>query len=49
MNSSNVQRIKIINPELQRKIRKAIEDKERLFAYDSDSLERIKLVLSAKA
>ncbi len=49
MKSGIVQRVKITNPELQHKIRKAIEDKERLFAYDKDSLDRIKKALSSKA
>lgn len=49
MKSSNLQRVKITNPELQQKIRKAMEEKERLFAYDKDSLERIKLALSSNA
>ncbi|MGL5889525.1 MAG: hypothetical protein ACRC3B_06555 [Bacteroidia bacterium] len=49
MKNNIIQRIKITNPELQHKIRKAIEDKERLFSYDKDSLDRIKKALSAKA
>jgi hypothetical protein len=47
--SIGLPRVKITNPELQQKIRKAIEEKERLFAFDKDYLERIKLALSFKA